>query len=224
MAEIIAVSFAGGRWGRMAVPAGLAVPVSLPPADGPPALALVLDGVNRSCFDAYGGPLGRLFQERALGLRGRKPPVPLLLGTFLEGPSCLPPAPAVLALGPVFHTDYLSWRASLTAATPQPGECALTAWEATPVPVQISDLLNEVSNIPNIHWERGLASAGAVLAGLPDGAPVGPALLFAWIVPFLLGNGVVLADVPEAVRDHWREHARDSRLGPFLRAHGMEFD
>jgi hypothetical protein len=187
-------------------------------------LALVLDGINRSCFDAYAAPLTRLLQERALGLRGRKPPVPLLIGTFLDGPSCLPPTPSLLAFGPLFHTDYLSWRASLAAAIPEPGDCDSAAWATISGSFLTSDLLDGIHTITNTVWERGLAAAGALLTSLLEGAQVGPSLLFAWIVPFLLASGVALTDLPETLRDRWREHARDARLGSFLRAHGLEFD
>jgi hypothetical protein len=223
LAEVAASSLAGGRWCRLSVPAGLSTALTLPPRDGAARVAaLVLEGINRSCFDACGAALARLLQERALGLRGRRPPVPVLLATLLDGPSSLPPGPSLLTFGPVFHGDYLAWKDALAATPPEPGECALPAWEVTIAPSCAADLLDGLERLPNVQWERNVSAAGGLLAGLGEDG-VGPSLLCGWILPYLLA-GRAPGELPEATRQRWREHARDPRLARLLRAHQLGLD
>jgi hypothetical protein len=224
LAEAVAVSLAGGRRWRYDVPVGRLLPLPLPaPRDADPG-ALLLEGVNRSCLDAYGGELTRLLRSRALAGR---PAGPLVLGTLLDGPSSLPPGPALLCFGPVFATDYLSWQD--TAAAPlTSGHCGPEAWSAEAGPFDTRDLLallDTLSPLPDRLWERNVVAAARRLAGLPGAVPreVLASLLFAWVLPRLaatqglpgLGERLRGPDLRDAV-------ARDPRLGRYLRAHAVE--
>src|SRR5260370_4785420 len=107
VAEVCAVSLAGGRVRTVSVPLGASQPFEVPQDLGDGPSAILFEGVNRSCFGTYGQLVTELLRGRALGKLA--PSVPLFLGTLGDSPSFLPPGHELIAYGPAFDTDCLSW-------------------------------------------------------------------------------------------------------------------
>jgi hypothetical protein len=236
VAHVVARSLAGRRRLRVSIPVGLLTPVSLPttrPEDG--TTALILEGINRSCLGAYGDELVSLLVDRALGLRD-VPPGLLVIGTLLDGPSVLPPTPALVAYGPVLATDYYTWRPLSVPLSIVPGSCNPAAWKSVAAGGELeglADLLEELSRVPNALWEHNVLAAGrcllalagrhgtALSAGETAQDAARASLLFGWVVPFLASQGISLADHADRIRGEFSA-LRDQRLVRFLKAHHVE--
>ena len=119
LAELVAVTLAYPAVLAAPVPIGASEPLALS-FDDSENNAIIMEGINRSCLDAFGTGLQRQLRGRALGFT--KKPCPIFLGTLGDGPSCLPPSPQLLAFGPMFNTDFLSWSLQKDAQSIIPGQ------------------------------------------------------------------------------------------------------
>lgn len=231
VAETIAQTFAGRRRIRVSIPVGFVTPLPLPTASSDDGItALVVEGANRSCLDAYGDDLTRLLVDRALKLRAF-PPSLLVVATLLDGPSAIPPSPGLIAYGPVLASNYYKWMPSQPSAIIA-GFCKASAWKISGAEQDlegIQELLNELVHSPNPLWEQNVRAAGRCLRhfsshpkseeSAEDGARA--SLLFGWILPFIIANGVNLSEHADRVRNEFSSF-RDQRLVRFLTAHGVE--
>ena len=109
------------------VPVGLTVPLLLPFDAVGAKQALILEGINRSCLDAFGTALQQQLRSRALGFTIEH--IPIFLGTLGDGPSCIPPSPHLLEFGPMFDTDVLSWDLQKQVTSIIPGRCEPDVWK-----------------------------------------------------------------------------------------------
>jgi hypothetical protein len=229
LAGAVAVSLVGTEVRVVPVPLGAGEPLPLFFGDEP-ARALVLDGINRSCLDAFGMGIQEQVRARILGLT--KVRFPLLLGTIGEGPSCVPPGPHLLAFGPVFDTDVLSWDTQKDAKTVTPGRCEAAAWELAETNKGEDDwdeLLDELFPAPCLLWERSVRAAFRRLAALAENdRPNQPkwSLLFGWILPRLLVSEGDRAALAKHLSEGFLHGAtsEDQRVRRLLRAQGVEVD
>lgn len=181
--------------------------------------ALIIEGVNRSCVDAYGSYLTQLVTDRIFGL-GDPMPNLILLGNVLDGPSSLPPGSGLTSLGPIFHTDCLSW------ITPGPNGkmvdghlSAFPAPESVASPADVGTLngwSKALSGTPSALWSRNVESVLKALSCRPDKGTYPSALesvTFGWLLPRAVATGVDLAGCTELIADA----RKDARVESFLR-------
>jgi hypothetical protein len=109
LSNALAVSYFGSRWPEIAVPVGYSDLFDLgllkTEAKELP-MGILLVGANRSCLDAYTGSW--LDQYRMGGNDGKGEGAAMLILSLCEGPSALS-VTSQPELGPVIHTDALSW-------------------------------------------------------------------------------------------------------------------
>lgn len=157
---------------------------------------VIVQGANRSCLDAFGGELVEHVANRSWGSLGKQLS-PLTMFSLREGPSALAPTARFSELGPVFHTDAVSWR-SCTGSPLVPGSMAC---ERLPLDAAISPdldflrsafigrnsalfIANAKSAYAALHHLRGIA--------LPTATPTDTlskqalqSLLCWWVLPYL---------------------------------------
>lgn len=188
VSEIIAISLSGCRWRRLGVELGVNTPLSLPPPQENDQIgAIILEGINRSCFDAYGGEVARLLGNRALGLHSGGSPI--VIGTIQDGPSCLPPGGTLAQLGLNCNTDLLSWKPRRGAITPIEGTCTEQSLKSDAVrfTVRIPDSISRPTL--SVHWHRNITSAGELLSAF-DREQALISLLCGWVIPYLSELGI----------------------------------
>ncbi len=229
VAEVCALSLTGELPRRLSVPLGAIGPLKWSEVLAPEATAVLVEGVNRSCFASYGEALRELLEQRALGRRSGR--LPILLGTLAEGPSTLPVGPEMIAYGPSFDTDCFSWDLRRKAKDSEPGWCDESAWdveEKSDWEAKWGDALDETFPKACIAWERIARSAlrrlGTVLAS--DAATqLHSSFAFAWVVPRYVafgGNSTLRPfHFPEELS---KENllAGDQRLMRLLQSAGLE--
>jgi hypothetical protein len=226
VAEVCAASLAGGRVQTASVPLGASQPFEVPhdPGEGPKAI--LLEGVNRSCFETYCESIAALLRGRALGKSPQ--PWPLFFGTLGNGPSFLPPGPELIAFGPVFDTDCLSWDMKRTSGEIKPARCEPGALELKEgaEPEDWPDLIEELFAAGNILWERQARAALRRLVALaePDrAAQASASFLFGWVLPRLLASDLQPAAFAERFGEGILHEAvgADQRVKRLLHAHGV---
>jgi hypothetical protein len=222
LARAVAHSFAGNCIHWLSVPVGIVT--ALPPLpQGPPdgVSALLIEGINRSCFESYAGELAVILEERCLGLRS--PPIPVVIGTLLDSPSSVPPSHTLLSCGPVFSGDDLSWKANIRAQSSDLGRCVASAWKLEPRSFGIKNLIPDKAAMP-IRWRQNIVAAAALLAALGSPAnkdtdgDVDASLLYGWIRPFLMNGEKSHCEIPKDCEDRWQAAAQKDpqRLGRLL--------
>jgi hypothetical protein len=229
LARALASSLSGTRWAELDVPAdmkdgSLVRPVVDAAAAEEGPTMLVLNGANRSCIDAYGSDLIRIFAERAAGAASA--PGLMLLGVLSEGLSAVPPDPVLTALGPILHGDYLAWKRGWKARPTHPGQLAAGIWPHPDGPDEaaLDYLLDELQPTPNELWRRNVLAADRRLAGWP-GEPGAPdaldSVLFGWVLQRCTAAGVDLSEHADAFRQLFPEpEEMDPRLQLLLKTHG----
>ena len=232
VARAAAAALSGARWTELDVPGEMKDNTAVKPvveaaaAEGP--AVLLLHGANRSCIDAYGSDLVRVLAERAAGAESA--PGLMVLGVLSEGFSAAPPDPVLTALGPIVHTDYLSWKRGWKARPVRPGQVTGGLWPHPDGPDEsaLGYLLDELQSTPNELWRRNVLAADRRLAGWPAeaGAPDAlDAVLFAWVLPRCLAAGVDLSEHADAFRQLFPEpEEMDPRLQLLLKTHGAAAD
>lgn len=204
VAERCAVSLAGAATKVASIPVGL---LDGRPLDkflesclsesemGSSPVAIVLQGVNRSAFEAYGDGLRRFVSERILALPDRDYGV-MLFASALDGPSTIPYGKCLAELGPVFDTDALGWL-DKTLLPPTPGTIYRNAllealalpdikldWEETWLP-------DWLLRSAGVLWRRALLRATSHYMALGLGSalehgPIPSDLAFGWVLPMIL--------------------------------------
>lgn len=207
LARVLAESFAGNCVHSLSVPVGLIVPIHPPPLNATDELSAVLiDGLNRSCFDSYSGDVAIMLEERCLGLRSRHDPV--VIGTLLDAPSAVPPSPALLSCGPVFSTDQLSWKANLEGQLPEPGRCVASAWLVDSQAFNANNLIPENPTL-SVRSRRNIAAAGKLLKAIASSTNdeteerVDASLLFGWVCPYLTNGELGQLEITKECRNRW---------------------
>lgn len=162
IAEALACSFLGPRWGEISIPVGYADVIEIGPLRAGGGEGVVLHGANRSCLDAYGSTMLNSFKMGGGKTADRVPRYAILC--LCEGPSALAATPQFSEIGPVIHTDALVWADTLRAKSMTPG-----AFKA-PIAVRPGDreeetkLLDAVfSNSPNVSARMAVTSAFPLL-------------------------------------------------------------
>jgi hypothetical protein len=124
VANLVGLSLFGNATLTFDVPVGCIDLIRFQPlrdaVPGADVWGVVVQGANRSCLDAFGGELVERVLNRSWGALG-KDLSPFVVFSLREGPSALVPTPKFPELGPVFHTDAVSWRA-YTGNAMVPGE------------------------------------------------------------------------------------------------------
>ena len=182
------------------------------PSATPPAI--MFEGINRSCFGTFGQAIGDILRGRAFGKVART--VPLFFGTIGDSPSFLPLGPDLIAFGPAFDTDYLSWDPKRAAGDVKGGLCEAGAWDLQEAaePEDWADLIDELFPAANILWERQAQAALRRLAALTDPERPGQpdaSFLFGWVIPRLLASGVQLDSFAERFQRRVSPRSGDRR-------------
>lgn len=218
LSELVAISFSGLRWCRLGVELGAATSLCLPQSNnGPQIGAIVLEGVNRSCFDVYGGAIARILSERTLGLLSGG--FPIIIGTIHDGPSSLPPGGTLTQLGLNCNTDLLSWRPRRGATVPLNGNCTEPSWKATATKFTFRIPESVLKPTLSIHWHRNVISAGEVLSTFDRNHAL-VSLLCGWVIPYL--TELVTDTLPSELVDEFGVVLDNPRVIQHLGAAGIE--
>lgn len=89
------------------------------------AAAVVVEGINLSPLEAYGGGLTRWGEAQLLGLSDASLQVSedtFVMATIHDGPGALPLSPLYSLLGPVFDTQFWEWSPTGHGRLPEPGQ------------------------------------------------------------------------------------------------------
>ena len=150
-------------------------------------------------MDAFGGELVERVLSRSWGMLGKKL-FPFVIFSLREGPSALAPMPKFSELGPLFHTDAVSWR-PCTGSALLPGvlSCARIAVDPT-IETDLdflrgalvgrnsaAFLANAKSALRALHCLRGLAGPTAMPADTLA-KQVLQSLACWWVLPFLAAS------------------------------------
>lgn len=200
VANVVSVSLFGNATITFDVPVGCVDLIRFQPlreaTTGTDTWGILVQGANRSCLDAFGGELVERVLNRSWGALGNELS-PFVIFSLREGPSTLVPTPKFAELGPVFHTDAVSWR-PCTGNAMMPG--VLSHARIVPDPAIEADLdflrsammgrnsaaflANAKSAYRALHSFRGLA--------LPTATPADTlakqalqSLVCWWVLPFL---------------------------------------
>jgi hypothetical protein len=227
VAEAAAVSLGADAVQSAAVPVGSMepLPVDLRQSDGK---VVILEGVNRSCLDAFGTPIQELVRSRVLGLVKER--LPVLIGTLGDGPSCLPAGPQLLGYGPVVQTDVLSWNLEKDIEPLAPGRVEPSALEIAGSgsgTEEWAEFIEELFPTPQLLWERGVGHAYRKLSALAErDRPNHPkcSVVFAWILPRFLAEDGDHSILARHLRDGFIHGVAgdDQRVHRLLRMAGVE--
>jgi len=210
VANLVGLSLFGNATLTFDVPVGYidlirfqALRDALPGAD---AWGVVVQGANRSCLDAFGGELIERVLNRSWGALGKELS-PFVVFSLREGPSALVPTPKFPELGPVFHTDAVSWR-TYTGNALVPGALSCSRIAADPAIETDLDFLrsamigrnsaaflaNAKSALGALHKMRGFA--------LPTATPADTlakqalqSLACWWVLPYLAATNCPLEEL-----------------------------
>ncbi|MFD0675989.1 MULTISPECIES: hypothetical protein [unclassified Paenibacillus] len=117
VAERCASCLSGGTYGLLKIPFGLIESTSFETSlkklikdvdSRTNPIAVVIEGINRSAFEIYGGFLKKIITERALRLNKDYDFV-FFFATTVEGPSTLAAGMEILDYGPLFSIDSIGW-------------------------------------------------------------------------------------------------------------------
>lgn len=220
LADLVATSLSGSMWWRLSVPIGRLDRIELPRCEKDvPVGAIVLEGVNRSCFDAYGATVRRILQERTLGLGVDGEVGPIVIGTLLDGPSCLPPSSSLIACGCLCDTDLLSWKALRGASLPVPGCCSLQAWklEGKRFPMRMPEIRGRRPG--SAQWRRNVVSAGGMLSAANERQALA-SVVCGWIAPYL--GSLNISSLPDELAEGLHEVLSEEKVVGHLLANGIE--
>lgn len=237
IADIVSTTFGGQHCSRVSIPIGLlgsdelsqAIEYLGREASGRESVTVVvLEGLNRSAIEAYGDSLVRLVSSRVLGLKDPAPGL-MILGTVLEGPSTLGLPVGLTELGPLFHTDILSWvgpadpsKMSAGAISKDPwGKAIAAAADSRSERARIEDYRNAMEGSPSLLWQRGLDSAFKrlnflVQAGTPPTAL--QSLVCGWLIPRAVATSLHKSAFEKLLGDGRVDATTaDQRIGKLLR-------
>jgi hypothetical protein len=153
-------------------------------------VTLILEGMNRSAFEAYGESIQSHVVAHQLR-PGVNANGVIIFGTAYRGPSALPIAASLCELGPTLDTDCLN----LGNGTPQAfvlGRVSANLWEdwskgdAQRQRSQLDDsLLESMEGEASILWRRTIRNAAAQLASLEQrsSSTVVQSMAFGWLLP-----------------------------------------
>lgn len=211
------------------VPLGGAEPLDLAADQPDTGAAVLIEGANRGCVDAWGAGLKRVVARRRLRLQREL--LPVYLATLEDGPSALPVHPGLLDLGPVVDTSLLSWK-------PPAVEPHFDLGRFEPGTLAVPDGMMDKAEKEG--WDdvlKGLGPAGGYWVGAASatvtrlttmaklvGAP-SPALSFlcTWLLPWLVASGRPLTAYRETISAVLSLAGKkaDPRVRSQLAAHGL---
>lgn len=115
LAERIASCLTGGKYTILRIPFGVSDPQKLNCAlskaiinSQDSTVAVILEGINRSAFELYGGYLKKIIMERVFRLNNSYDSI-LFFATTTEGLSVFPVEKEILQLGTLLSVDALKW-------------------------------------------------------------------------------------------------------------------
>jgi hypothetical protein len=212
VAQVVARSLASRHVTTFQVPVGFAENGKLEShlrqaASEHECAAFIIEGANRSCIDAYGSFLTEIATDRIFRL-GDPVPNLILLGTVLDGPSALPPGPGLTALGPIFHTDCLTWMPPSAGSFLVDGQLpALPRDFGMTSPADgmtLDKWCKMLRGAPSALWSRNVEAAFTALHCSPEKFNYPSALeavSFGWLIPRAIAMGVDLAERAELLAE-----------------------
>jgi hypothetical protein len=200
VARTSAQTFSGANSVVFAVPVGMLGPEPIRSVldeiqydtEGAHLASLVLEGMNRSAFEAYGEDLRALITRSQLTLGAAGSRV-VVFGTLASGPSCLSTSPSQCELGPILETDTLSLTPQFAAGNTIGGEVEYDRWRTwlpdaddfAVLPNEIEDLERKVEGVESILWRRCVRNASTILQAFERNGASTPlqSLAFGWLIP-----------------------------------------
>jgi hypothetical protein len=166
---------------------------------------LILEEINLSAPEIYGGSLKDLITERLLGLESEGNNL-LIIATIMDGPAALDLTPEISEWGPIFNTDCLEWRNKWTRRSILSACVSVEAWnEWTSTLSDISDIwdniLQDYSHIgghATILWQRCLYNAVRGLknrVGTDNFPTIAQSLIYGWLLPRGFASHINIADI-----------------------------
>jgi len=201
LGEILALSL-GGTLRRVQVTLGTSDQLQISAAQEPSAI--LLESANLSCPDVYAVSLQRLVQRRMLSPDA--PRFPVVVATFLSGPSALPVPTSLAALGVNFDTDTLGWSLRSPKSATALGRLEPSAFQVAEGDAKSESVLGNFRRLtgqPSALWEATARAGLRRLAGVTKIVPATqPEASFAaaWLLPWMTANQITLADVRDDVR------------------------
>lgn len=203
VAQVCALTIAGGNTYRLNIPVGIRSPNDfrecLDEMETITGLAdevccLIIEGINRSAFDAFGENLIELIQQSRLSVG--KAHRPVVMATVTSGPASLPISNSHASLGPSLHCDCVEWRAMPSVESrPVGGRILSENWHQIRSDAmncrgfnteEVVFLFDQVSSTPNPMLRQTVHLAYRALVSMNDAKPDEFALrhlLFGWILP-----------------------------------------
>ncbi len=153
---------------------------------------LVLEGMNRSAFEAYGQDIRTLItQGQFLASSSRANFV--VFGSLVAGPSGLSLHQSQCEVGPILDTDCLSLLTTGVPPTLQGGRITHSKWQQWRSETENSNVLTDdldglqetMGGEKSVLWRRTLKRAYSRLRALNDGTSSTPleSLAFGWLLP-----------------------------------------
>ncbi|WP_438431407.1 hypothetical protein [Gorillibacterium sp. sgz500922] len=114
VAEVVAKTLVGDSIYKIKIPLGIMSPIPFELAFerlifekmiGPKVI--LIEGINRSTFEVYGGTLHKFISERVLRINTNIQII--ILATITEGLGALPLSKGVIEMGPIYNTEALGW-------------------------------------------------------------------------------------------------------------------
>lgn len=236
VAEACAVALAANDTYVLTVPVGISAPTEfrrrlecLSNNERQDVGCVIIEGINRSAFDAFGECLIEMISRQRSGDRISRSL--LMMATLTDGPASLPLSVAHVSLGPAFHTDALDWRSRpRTEAQGTAGAVSTQIWKeactaaerATPDSEEALRLLDEFAPIANPLLRGTILSGFRALSALRNDKADPTALqslAFGWLAPVCIAVGATA----EAVDQEFDQGivdgtAPDVRLANLLRS------
>ena len=174
---------------------------------------LIIEGINRSAFDAFGEEIVALIQESRLSTGASHRLV--VMATATTGPASLPLSMSNLALGPAFSCDCLDWRTRPSAkGKPVGGRIPIENWQRIRSDAanysgfnseDMATILKQVTSTPNPMLRQTVHLAYRTLASMNDSDSEEIALrhlFFGWILPTGIAQEREVGDLWNLLSEH----------------------
>ena len=189
---------------------------------------IIIDGINRSAFDAFGDCLIDVVSRQRSGDSGSQSL--LVIATLMDGPASLPPSIAHVSLGPIFYTDALVWRTRYKKGPKNIfGRISAQKWQEafedvgknTADTEDVLRLLEECIPVVNPLLRGTVLSGFRVLSALQNDSAVPTSLqssVLGWLVPACVAIGATSETANHLVNQvNLEDGTPDTRLVNLLR-------